>query len=254
MFKSLSYTNSGGAISFSSSSTLTISDSIFTSCTTDDHGGAVYATNCGLVTLRRVIYISCSCSANTRGGGAVYILEVPIMPEITDNCFISCVSRVDGGGLYFHSNSASSVDNIPVKGSKFIGCVANGDTGEGGIDADGGGLVFWRNDHTLGVSHTLFTKCESKLRAGGSFVTINEDYFDHVIRFCFYCENVSPSGRNALIHFNDTDGKPWDIVFFHSFTSDNDLSDSLVQDYYEPTTITDNWLPQGTIAFLNNTH
>ena len=247
-FNSLSYTDSGGAVSFSSSSsTLTISDSIFTFCTSSVFGGPIYATNCGLVTLHRISYISCSCSANKWGGGAVLIYDVPIMPEITDNCFISCASRVDGGGLDLRSVTASNLENIPVKGCKFISCVANGDIGESRIDADGGGLIFWTNHNTLGFSDSLFAKCESKTRAGGSFVTINADYFDYIIRFCFYCENIAQIGTNSLIHFNSTDGEPWNSVFFRSFTSDADITKSLVKSYYEQTLVSDNWLPLPSI-------
>ena len=33
------------------------------------------------------------------------------------------------------------------------------------------------------------------------------------------------------------------IFFFHSFTSDSDLSNSLVKDYHDGSPITGNWLP-----------
>ena len=132
--------------------------------------------------------------------------------------------------------------NFPVKDCRFISCVANGRTPSNGNDADGGGLIFWENTHTFGINNALFVNCESKNRAGGSFVVINSYYFKHIIRFCFYCDNTAPKGRNAPIHFNGTDGTPWSIIFFHSFTSDNSITNSLVKNYSDGTPVLDNWI------------
>ena len=145
---------------------------------------------------------------------------------------------------------ASGVDH-PVRECRFISCVAIGkQTGSQTNEADGGGLVFWENDYTLGISNSLFAKCESKKRAGGSFVVVKSSSFSNVIRFCFYCENIAPQGRNALIHFNSSSTTLWSIVFLHSFTSDTTLSKSLAQSHSNPTEVTSNWLPITTRIYI----
>ena len=168
-----------------------------------------------------------------------------ILPEILDCTFIWCEGEEDGGGVYLlYTDGGTNGENIPVSSCRFVGCSAKGiSSWTTDNDADGGGLIFWCNEHTFGVHNSLFAKCESKLRAGGSFLTVNKVFFNNIIRFCFYCENNSPNGRNALIHFNGTDGTPWNIVFFHSFSSDSSLINSIAEDYDVPTPLNQNWLP-----------
>ena len=109
--------------------------------------------------------------------------------------------------------------------------------------ADGSGLMYWANDYTFGVTNSLFSKCHSDLRAGALFFAINKNPFNHIVRFCFFSENTAQKGRNALVHFNGSSTTHWSQVFFHSFTSDTSLTNSLVQTFDAADPVTVNWLP-----------
>ena len=140
--------------------------------------------------------------------------------------------------------------NLPVRECKFISCVAYGkNTDYETNTAAGGGLMYLANDHTLGISNSLFAHCESKCLGGGISFVINKVVFRNIFRFCFYHENIAPQGRNAFIRFNQTDEEPWDVIFYHSFTSDGDLDNSLVHNSSEVTEDIDSWLPKGIKSF-----
>ena len=248
--------SSGGAIWFhGTSSTLTVLDSTFNKCnSTSGHGGAIYAYSCGRISVYHSTFIQCAALSLYSGGG-ILTDGASLSSEISQSTFISCSGGQDGGGLEIvGSTESSEQENLPVKDCKLIGCIANGRTDTTANDADGGGLIFWRNQNTIGIYNSLFSKCESKKRGGGSFVVINKPSFSNVIRFCFYCENTAPDGRNALIHFNATNWTPWNIVFFHSFTSDSSYVKSLAQNRPEATAVNDNLLPKpNSIIQLSST-
>ena len=172
-----------------------------------------------------------------------------VLPEISQNDFFSCSAAQDGGGFYIYGTTSETDGvNIPVHDCRFISCIANGIASwSSDNEADGGGLIFWENEKTFGICNSLFTKCKSMKRAGGSFFTIRSDYFDGIIRFCFYSKNTADKGRNALVHFYISDDSIWSNIFFHSFTSDNDLSNSLIKDYPDVKEVTHNWLRKATI-------
>ena len=221
----------GGAIYFTGSgASLTVTDSVFTKCnTTTGHGGAIYCLNCGKISIKQSSFVECSSYYGSTGGGGIFTNGASVLPEITENTFLSCTGGQDGGGLYlYQTKGGTNGANLPVNECTFISCVATGYAG-GANDADGGGLIYWSNDCTLGISDCLFIKCESKLRAGGSFVTINQDYFNNIIRFCFYSENTALNGTNTVILFNSSSTNLWSIIFCHSFTLDIDLTYSLAQ-------------------------
>ena len=236
----------GGAICFhGTSSTLTVLDSTFNKCnSTSGHGGAIYAYSCGRITVHKSTFIKCVVLSLYSGGG-ILTDGASLSSEISRSNFISCSGGQDGGGMdIVRCTGDSEREYLPVKECKLISCIANGYNGGSNNDADGGGLIFWDNACTLGISNSIFTKCESKKRGGGSFVVINKPSFSNVIRFCFYCENTAPGGRNALIHFNGSNWTPWNIVFFHSFRFDSSLSNSLAQNRPEATAVSDNWYIQ----------
>ena len=244
----------GGAIYFhDNSGSLTVSDCLFENCNcTSGHGGAIYGCNCGKVSIQRANFMSCTAEGHCCGGGLL-IQSSPSVPNIFESTFISCSAGEDGGGLYLYQITGTNGVTLPVNNCLFISCIANGQvTWTVENEADGGGIIFWENARTLGISNTLFTKCESKNRAGGSFFTINSDHFDGIIRFCFYSENTAEKGRNALVHFYIADDTLWPTVFFHSFTSDSDLSDSLIKDYPDVKEVTHNWLPHVTFLFIQD--
>ena len=239
----------GGAIYFTGSgASLTVTDSVFNKCnSTSDHGGAIYCGNCGKVSIMKSAFIVCASPVVCFGGG-IYVIGASAVPEITVNNFISCEAGQDGGGLYLiQIEGGTNGANLPVRNCKFIGCIANGILLNGDNDADAGGLLYWQSDYTLGISNSVFAKCESKKRCGGSSIIISKPSFSNVIRFCFYCENIAPQGRNALVHFSPTNWEPWDIVFFHSFTSDSSLTNSLVLNLPAASEVNDDWLPFGDI-------
>ena len=235
---------SGGAIYFhDTTSDLFISHSLFYKCNASlEHGGALYCYNCGRVSIYSSSFVECACTNYNTAGGGLCFWGVSITSLIKHTNFVSCSTEGDGGGLDFYGTyGQTNQDNLPIQECKFVGCVAYGNVLDERVnDADGGGLIFYGNAHTLGISNSLFCKCESKLKAGGSFVTINQEYFDNIIRFCFYCENTAPEGRNALIHFNDSSTDLSSKIFFHSFTSDNTITNSLVQNYSAASAITQN--------------
>ena len=159
--------------------------------------------------------------------------------------FISCVAGEDGGGLYlYQTHGRTNVDNIPVNSCRFIGCTAKGVvTRSSENQADGGGLMYWTNYCTLGLTDSVFSNCESKKRGGAMFLAINSNPFNHIVRFCFFSVNTAQKGRNALVHFNGSSTNDWAKVLFHSFTSDNTLTNSLVQNYSNADPVNTIWLP-----------
>ena len=239
--------SSGGAIYFhDTSDSLIVSDCLFEKCnSTSGYGGAIYGYNCGKLSVKASCFIACSSPTYYFGGG-MCIIGTSAVPEITESSFVSCSSGQDGGGMWLSGVTTTDGTNFPVKKCRFVKCIANGIASwTTSNDADGGGLIFWENYYTLGIANSLFAKCESKKKAGGSFLVINSVYFDHMIRFCFYSENTAPNGRNALIHFNSSSTNLWSIVFFDSFTSDFSLSNSLAQNYAGSVPSKNDWLPNG---------
>ena len=169
-----------------------------------------------------------------------------LLPEITECMFLSCEAGGDGGGLYLiRTKGGTNGVNLPVKDCSFIKCIPHGYGGRTYDSADGGGLMYWSNDYTLGVTNSLFSRYYSDLRAGALFLVLNSNPFTHIVRFCFFSENTAEKGRNALVHFNGSSTDDWPKVFFHSFTSDNTLTNSLVQNHPTPSEVHTNWLPQG---------
>ena len=224
----------GGAIYFTgSSSSLTISDSFFDNCnSTAGWGGAVYCYTCGKVIISSSSFTGCSCSSplssniNT-AGGAIGLDTSSQLPEISNTSFISCSAGTDGGAVCLdRTKGGTNGANLPVKECRFLSCVAKGRSSTSAQnEADGGGLLFWDNANTIGISNSLFTNCESKQRAGGFILAIYSVFFDGIARFCFFKDNSALKGRNALIHFNTEGTKSWNGVFFHSFTADRSTSD-----------------------------
>ena len=240
----------GGSIYFhDTSGSLTVTDSIFEKCNaTSGCGGAIYGAKCGKIYISISIFILFSAT-NGVSGGSVFTDGVLVLPEVKECSFISCSGGSDGGGLYLlRSKGGINGVNLPVRACKFIGCISNKYTSGSTNDDDGGGLMYWANDFTFGVSNSIFSKCHSDLRAGALFLRVNSNYFTHIVRFCFFFENTAEKGNNALIHFEDSSRVLWDIVFMNSFTSDSDLSNSLVKNYAAATKVTIDWLPWGTLS------
>ena len=240
---------SGGAISFTGSgASLTVTDSLFNKCNaTTGNGGAIYCHNCGKVSIQTSSLIECSALEYSLGGG-IFIEGASVLPEITTNNFISCTGGEDTGGVDLRRVTGDNDGaNLPVRECRFIGCVAYGKMADTTANnADSGGLEFWLNDFTLGISESIFLKCESKFRAGAVGLVLNSSRFDYVIRYCFFSENTAQKGNNVLVEFVDSTESLWDAVFLHSFTSDNDRSNSLVSTYDDSwitTPESDNWLP-----------
>ena len=226
-----------------------MSDSLFRHCTSHGAGGAIYCFNCETVRIHSCTFRECVCPDPDTSAGGAFIYQASLLPETTANTFISCSGGQDCGGLYlYETKGGTRGENLPVKECRFIGCIAYGKSPQSTKnEADAGGLRFWMNDYTLGISESLFSKCESKERAGGSFLAVNSIYFHNIIRFCFYSQNTAPHGNNALVHFNGSSTNLWSIVFFHSFTSDNSITNSLVQNFSDATPVTSNWFIQKTI-------
>ena len=247
----------GGAIFFHDTlGSLTVSDSVFDKCNaTSGHGGAMYCYNCGKISIKRSLFIECSALLDFSGGG-VFVNSISALPEITENIFLSCSGGQDGGGLYFYQiHGGANGANLPVKKCRFIGCVANGARENSNVnDADCGGAAFWKNDYTLGLWGSLFVKCDSKFRVGAVGLCINTTRFDFVIRYCHFSDNTARYGNNVLVEFVGESESHWDIVFLHSFTTDKHRSNSLVgafDDSWSPITVSDDWLPLGTLSYLN---
>ena len=253
-FKSQDQT--GGAIYFhDTESSLTVTDSLFEKCNaTSGLGGAIYCRNCGKVSIQRSSLIECAALEYSSGGG-IFIEGASVLPEITENNFLSCTGGQDSGGIYLYQiTGGTNGANLPVKECRFISCVAYGRMYQSTTnDADCGGLVFYGNDYTLGLSDSLFVRCQSELRAGALGLCINSSRFDYIIRFCFFSENTTLQGNNVLVHFVDTTEPIWDIVFLHSFTNDKDRTNSLVSTYddtWHNTPEKDDWLPYGILLFI----
>ena len=240
---------SGGAIYFhDTSDSLAVSYCVFEKCVAlSGRGGGIFALSSGKVSISQSTIIECSCpTAGTVGGGFI-AQSASAVPEIVETHFLSCLASEDAGGVYILATTGGTNEaNIPVRECRFLDCVARGD--EGGYNgAEGGGVMYWENDRTLGISNSLFAGCISAGRAGGSFVVINNTELPNFIRFCFYHKNTAASGKNVALYYSGSGVTPWDYIFYHSYTSDTDLTYSLLEYPSQEPPERNDWLPQANI-------
>ena len=124
------HSHGGGAV-YISRGTLSIINSSFLLCTTSSFGGGIYAyTGCASSYISQSTFISCK---GTYGGG-VNIYCGPTSSVLSSR-FISCTGSISGGGFYHDSHSGTSA--ISVSDSFFIHNCA--DSASDGYASRGGG-------------------------------------------------------------------------------------------------------------------
>ena len=240
----------GGAITFRehTSSSLVVTGCIFCSCKCTSSnwvygGAAIHCSNVKSVSIDSSTFLSCGCTYAV--GGAICIIGISAVPEITENDFITCSGGEDGGGIWLSGVTATNGVNRPVRDCRFIHCTANGIMyNNNNNDGDGGALVLGDNTHPLGVSDSLFLSNHASTDGGALFIQLSTYVTQHRVVFCFFHKNTAPLGCDALIDFTYAGNHQYDKVFLQSFTTCT--LKSLAESNASPTTIdnSDNWLPQ----------
>lgn len=89
-------------------------------CRTDNHGGAIYADNDGVLSVKSSQFVMCSANGK---GGAIYALSVS-SDSVVQSCFIGCQAKGDGCAIYHKSSNKITLDGL-----KFMDCDAYGGDG-----------------------------------------------------------------------------------------------------------------------------
>ena len=239
IFTSLSSTDSGGAISFTSGDSLSIEDCIFTSCynivtpSDFDGGGAIHVTAACTLTITSSLFIECNTPCY---GGAVHAQRACKSLEVLYSTFFDCYAGY-GGGMTTYCGPSSSVVS-----SRFILCKS----------LSTGGGIFHNSLQTyshLTVSDDLFTNNRADYltdqylnRGGGGFEDYRGRAYTSRYSFSFFHMNSAPTGvgNDISIHENKLDANN----IKHCFTTR--ATDSFWNNGTYTKSNTENWLPLTT--------
>ena len=157
-------TGSGGAL-YTQAKTLSVtgSSNIFTNCTAQDSGGAVFqninnATGSS-VTLQNFVFTDCESKGGSGNGGGMYTNAKTLSISGDSNSFINCSANNSGGGLY-HTFSLNG-DTVNIANCCFDSCTAKADTGGG----------MYTNTHSLTITgiNSKFRDCTAQTNGGGLY-------------------------------------------------------------------------------------
>ena len=169
------------------------------------NGGAIYANGIKEFAVSSSSFICCCAPQTTHdngGAGGIFAYDIKTTVSLSSSHFISCFAGAAGGGAHFESIKTSSVGPQTVNNCRFVQCVAEG------ISPDGGGLNLWYSTYTPGCSNCLFSQCEAQWGGGLDF-TSNGSPDRHPIRFSFFNNNsVISGGSGKDIYFYSPQGTP----------------------------------------------
>ena len=209
-FIKLTYTYSGGAISFTSEGYHTVRDCFFRECSTINYrdwhsGGGAVSCSAGSLSVYSSVFINC----RTVGfGGAILGTSNCASMIVSNSLIIACSSKSCGGGVSAHNSSAAHLSCCC-----FISCES---------PLSGGGYYHYNEAGlSLRVSNSLFRKNTANMtesnRGGGGLedcriTTYNSQHF-----FIFFSDNSAQNGvgNDLSICVNPLSGN--DIA--HCFTT-----------------------------------
>ena len=232
----------GGAIYFSqSAASLSINRCSFKSCNCGRYtGGAIYVISLSLLSIKNSVFDSCGGSHQSESGGALAFNSVPSL-TICDNIFLQCYSAENSGAVDMRS-SGNNQKEIPIQFCSFIHCecLYGGSPSAGALEGSGNSCGYF--------SSVLCFACKSDY---GGALWLDPPFVRNSICFSFFTENrgnASLGNDIAVRYFPDSVGSAF---FLHSFTTTTENRLASITDNLRTTTINQNWLPKGTVRYLN---
>jgi PGF-pre-PGF domain-containing protein len=140
--------NGGGAVNAPSGSTLTITSTIFSNCSTNWDGGAIRSLH-GTVTVTSSTFSNCSA---TISGGAISSSHGSL--NVISTSFSDCSAPSSAGGAIY-----TYMSTVDITSSTFLNCSATNSGGAIRVD-----------DGTLNVTSSTFSNCSAG--AGGAIVNL----------------------------------------------------------------------------------
>ena len=242
-----STTSSGGGICCSvTGSTLSVADSIFCLCSGSVDGGGAYISGASSISFERCSFLYCSALSTgvENGGGGICGKGITNDVWISSSFFFSGNVNDDGAGILLAS--CKSQQSLFCCSCRYV-CGRTLQTSSSG----GGGFRFTRHSPTPSISNCLLAFNEGLTRAGGCDIDVTKTDCANLIRFCFFYTNTAPHGSDLCLYCGD--GDPGTNPFVHSFTLGSQrasVSYTLTfSSFYDYNT---DWLPQGSIYFLNS--
>ena len=103
--------------------------------------------------------------------------------------------------------------------------------------------MYTADSKVTGASNCLFLSNKSNKDGGGIFFHVWKDISFCPIAFCFFHNNYSPKGSDALIEFTYNGNHQYERMFLNSFTTCT--QNSLAESNNNPTPISNpiRWLP-----------
>ena len=236
-FTSLTSSDNGGAIYFSSGNSLYIESCKFSNCRTskpfnDWHGGGAVFINCGTLSIISSIFHCCTTS--TYGGG-VYAMKISTSSIVLLSSFILCDGDYGGGLMTFWKSTSS------VFSSRFLLCT---------VKHAGGALYHDSDKQTsyFSLSDSLFANNSanySGTRGGGAFEDNRSVTYNSTYSFCFFRGNNAPNGNGKDISIQDKPITQYSIVHCLTTTTSHSLWNKKYTGF-------ENWLPFGNILNLQS--
>ena len=137
-------------------------------------------------------FYDCSCPmSETQEGGGVFIGNLSVQPLIRCCSFISCESADDGGGCgiwYSASSFPYAVDSCC-----FIKC-----KGTDEAHSEGGGVILWDNNKTIGISNSLFSGNHAVSGGAIDLYDVSPSTFSNPLKFYSFDKNTGRNGNDIL--------------------------------------------------------
>ena len=169
----------GGAIYVSTGTLFSVSSSDFIRCSTPTYGGAIFAYNqCSFVDESFCTFISCTAF----GGGGVQLWLGP--SSHTSSCvFLCCEVSYSGGGIYNNHNTAPpiTISNSLFKGNTALYSNATGD----GVRGGGGFEDYGTGSYESHYSFSFFTENSAPNGAGHDITKPNRALTEENVTHCF---------------------------------------------------------------------
>ena len=233
-------TNGGGICCTTSSSTLSLSDCSFYSCSASNDGGGAYISSASTASFERCSFLfgSALSSGNENGGAGICGRSITNSIWVSSCSFFSGHVNDDGAGILLFSCTFDQ--SLVCSSCRYL-------YGKGTLsqDAGGAGFRFYLITPTPSISNCMFAFNSAKNRGGGIDSISTTDHHTNLILFCFFYRNSATHGSDIFLYLNHD--QPYSDSVVYSFTLESSspfLSYTKVWGYY---TDSDNdWLHSGT--------
>ena len=210
-FVSLTSDDNGGAIYFTSKTSLKVSKCFFDSCTANaKFGGAIYAKSVSIIEVYVSLFTQCKClnSLNNDGGGAILIAAITNKPSVSNCDFICCYSKEDGVAIDIQHSTAPTQNSNTITSCRFFS-----NSALNGYANVGGAICIWENSPVPGLTDCLLSRSTSMSYGGALYVHFKMST-KHVIRFCMFVDNDCQANNGNEAYFDGSPNEP----FFYCFS------------------------------------